>query len=380
MMGVRKISIPFMVSWWGELFPSYKHFSPHHETMKGIEIFRTPIITRGKNKSFFRLSLNYISFVISTSFSLFRLRKKRIDVILIYGTSPPIQAIPGLILKFFKKCPVFFYIQDLWPESISAVKASNSRFLLGIMEKIVSVIYKKSDFLLVQSMGFIDSIQRFNLPAKKILYLPNTAEDFYQPYTPAEAPEQKKIIPEGFIVMFAGNIGIAQDFPTILAAAEKLRDHKEIYFVILGDGSMKSWLETEIQSRNLSSVLLLGRHPATEMPKFFAHANAMLVTLKDEEIFNLTLPAKVQSYLACAKPIVGAVGQVGAQVIKAAQAGYAAAPGQAEELANIIKKMYALPATEQEQMGANARVFFETHFKREVLLNRLESWLHDSIR
>jgi len=184
------------------------------------------------------------------------------------------------------------------------------------------------------------------------------------------------MMPDGFCVTFAGNIGAAQDFRTILSAAELLKDQTEINWVIIGDGRMFTWVKRQVIKRGLSkTVHLLGRYPAKAMPRFFALSDVLLVTLKKEPIFALTIPSKVQSYLACSKPIVAALDGEGARVVKEAGAGMACNAENPKALAEAVLKLYNIPKADRKEMGKKGRSYFEKHFEREMLLNRLEVWM-----
>ena len=185
-------------------------------------------------------------------------------------------------------------------------------------------------------------------------------------------------MPEGFCVTFAGNIGAAQDFGTILYAAERLKDHTEINWVVIGDGRMFSWVQRQVIERNLSkTVHLLGRYPAEAMPRFFALSDVLLVTLKKEPIFALTIPSKVQSYLACAKPIIAALDGEGASVVEEAGAGVNCPAENPEALADAVLKLYNMSRRERKDMGQKGRSYFKKHFEREMLLDRLEGWMKE---
>jgi glycosyltransferase involved in cell wall biosynthesis len=216
------------------------------------------------------------------------------------------------------------------------------------------------------------------VPECKIRYYPNSAEALYRPVNAEAQIAERQLLPQGFRVMFAGNIGAAQDFGTIIGAAEKLRDTGDIHWIIIGDGRAREWVEHEIGRRNLlATVHLLGRHPLESMPRFFALANAMLVTLKNESIFSLTIPAKLQSYLACGRPIVAALDGEGARVIAESGAGIAVNAGDADGLARAVLSLYRMPDVERQTMGGRGHRYFEEHFNRDVLLARLEDWIAD---
>jgi glycosyltransferase involved in cell wall biosynthesis len=185
-------------------------------------------------------------------------------------------------------------------------------------------------------------------------------------------------MPAGFRIMFAGNIGAAQDFATILGAAEKLGNYADIHWIILGDGRMRPWVENEVRQRGLTeTVHLLGRHPAEAMPRYFSLADVLLVTLKKEPIFSLTIPSKVQSYLACAKPVIAGLDGEGARVIEEAGTGIACPAEDPEALSAAVLTMYSMSEAERGAMGLRGRAYFEKHFERTMLLDRLERWMKE---
>jgi len=178
--------------------------------------------------------------------------------------------------------------------------------------------------------------------------------------------------------MFAGNIGDAQDFPAILKAAELLKEQKHIRFLIVGDGRLASWVAQEIIRRDLmGSVRLLGRYPLERMPAFFKHADALLVSLKAEPIFSMTIPGKLQSYMAAGIPIVAMLDGEGAEVLRNNDAGYVCAAGDASGLAAMILKLASLSRSEQEKLGAKAKAFGSLEFDRTQLMHRLEQWFNE---
>ena len=234
-------------------------------------------------------------------------------------------------------------------------------------------IYKHCDYILVQSRGFVEQVKAMGVAIEKIYYFPNWAEELYKPMSVPENVAGLPKLPSGFKVMFAGNIGAAQDFETILTAAEKLKIHPDIHFVILGDGRARGWVEDEVKKRNLDqTVHLLGRFPMEQMPQYFALADAMLVTLKKEPIFALTIPGKIQSYMACAKPIVAALDGEGARVVAESGAGLAVAAEDPTALAQVILKLSAMSKEERAIMGQRAIDYYNTHFNRAKLIDQLE--------
>lgn len=361
----------------GRFFSGYGLFKKMRQDYHGIKVIRSPLIPRGKG-GMLRLSLNFFSFALSTSLSaIFRFREKY-DLIFVYEPSPVTVGLPAIVLKKLKSVPIFFWVQDLWPESLSATGAVRSKALLKIVERMVCFIYQGCDKILVQSRAFFGPIERLGIDSGCISYFPNSAEELYQPVILEQNAPERDDMPGGFCVMFAGNIGAAQDFGTILCAAERLKDNPNIHWVIIGDGRMRSWVEEQITEKNLSeTVHLFGRHPVKAMPRYFSLADVLLVTLRKEHIFSLTIPSKIQSYLACGKPILAALDGEGSRIIEEADGGFAVPAENPNKLAEAVLAMYNMSKTERQKLGKNSRNYFEKQFDRNILLYHLDAWIKE---
>lgn len=355
----------------GRFFAGYSLLGPYRENFGGAEVRRAPLVPRGGGGRL-RLALNFASHALSASLLAPWLARGRHDAILVYEPSPITIGIPGRVMRMLKGVPLVFWVQDLWPQSLSATGAAGNTWLLGAVDRLVRWIYRGCDRVVVQSRAFVDVIASQGVPRERIAYLPNSAEVFYRR---VEAPPDPAL-PRGFRVMFAGNIGAAQDFPTILAAAERLRDRHDIHWLVLGDGRMRPWVESEIAARGLgATVHLLGSHPPESMPQWFAQADAMLATLRREPIFAYTIPSKIQSYLACGKPVIAALDGEGARVVEEAGAGWAVPAEDPQALADAVLAASRMSRAEREAMGNRGEAYFREHFEREKLLSRLEQEL-----
>jgi len=363
----------------GHFFAGYGIFRKNRDNYHGAKVIRIPIIPRGKGCGF-RLALNYFSFVVSgCMFVPLRCREKY-DLIFIYEPSPITVALPALLIKAIRNIPVMFWVQDLWPESLAATGAITARRSLNIVAHIVRFIYRRCDKILITSESYRKSVEHYNGSPKHIHYFPQCAEDFFQPVSEKKNIAALNSLPPGFWVMFAGNIGAAQDFETIIAAAERIKNYKEIHWIIVGDGRKRKWAESEVIKRGLSSNFhFLGRHPAEVMPQFFSHADAMLVTLKNEPIFALTIPAKIQSYLACSMPIIAALDGEGAGIIDSSGAGYTCPAEDPDAFAKTVLKMYKTPKRERVEMGMRGRAYCESNFDRDRLLDKLDKWMSELV-
>lgn len=357
----------------GRFFSGYRFLNKTKEKLGEINIIRAPIIPRGKNK--WQLALNYLSFAFFASIvGLFTCRKQ--DVIFVYEPSPITVCLPAIFLKKIRKSPILFWVQDLWPESVVAVGATTSTKILRWIDRLVRFIYQRCDYILTTSMAYFDSIKRYNIPDARLRYFPQTAEDVYQPMAASQALIENNQLPPGFRIIFSGNIGKAQDIETIIQAAAILKDHHDIQWIFLGDGSMRHFLLDEVKRLGLAkTVHWLGQFPVEYMPRFFACADALLVTLKKDPVFTLTIPAKIQSYLACAKPILAALDGEGKRIIEEAGAGFAAESGDPVKLAENVLQLYQMNEDKRQQMGSYGREYFDRHFKRDVLFQHLEQWM-----
>jgi glycosyltransferase involved in cell wall biosynthesis len=358
----------------GRFFDGYGARGPREQDYHGVRVLRVPLVSRGQARGA-RLAMNYASFALSASVLGALRARGGFDAILVYAPSPITVGIPAIILGRLTGAPVLFWLQDLWPEILQALGVIRSQRAARAIERLARFIYRGSDRILVQSRAFAPSVERLG-GGERLRYLPNTAEDFYRPMAPEEA-EGVPPLPDGFRVMVAGNIGASQAFGTLIAAAERLREHTDIHFVVVGDGRMRPWVEEQVRERGLQdTVHLLGRYPVEQMPHFFAHADVLLATLGRDPVFEFTIPGKVQPYLACAKPVIASLDGEGARVVR--EAGGIACPAEdAEALANAVLALREMDPAERAAMGARARAYFLEHFDREMLMDRLEGWMRE---
>jgi glycosyltransferase involved in cell wall biosynthesis len=267
----------------GEYFQGYSLFSRSREHYEGMEVVRIPLLARGQN-SRIKLALNYACFALLGSLlAPFRLRGQ-FDAILVFAVSPLTQALPALVLKMLGRGRVHIWLLDLWPESLSASTAFQSKVALWIMGIVSALIHRAADTNLVCCRGFAGRLSAMGVSPQRIRYLPNFAEDIYGRCADlSEVARRDALLPDGFRILFAGNVGYSQDFPTILQAAELLRDERRIQWIIVGDGRAFDWLNQQIVRRGLkATVHAMGRYPLEEMPFWYECADAMMVTLRSE--------------------------------------------------------------------------------------------------
>lgn len=353
----------------GVILPGYTAWGCQTELWKGVTLHRVPLFPRGRN-SRLGLLLNYLSFIFFGLVSgSWMIRKRQYDVIFVYGLSPILLSIPALFIGWLKARKVIIWVQDLWPESLSATGYVHNRHIISAVRQVVRFIYRHADLLLVQSPAFEKPVRAL-APETPVAYYPNSVDDTFASPATSETPCVAGL-GEGFSVMFAGNIGAAQAVGVIVEAASLLRDYANIHFVVLGDGSSREWMLNEVQQRGLTNLHLPGRFPVETMPGFMHKASALLVTLADQPIFAATVPNKVQAYLAAGRPIIACLNGEGARLVIEANAGLASPAEDPRALADTILHLYRQSPDEREIMGANGRRYYQEHFDHHHLVDQL---------
>ncbi len=354
----------------GKFFDGYGLFKRSREVVDGVRVIRVPIVPRG-NGSKVMLLLNFLSYGFNASvFLFFHLIRHKYDVCFVQQTSPVNMALPGIWFKRLTGKPLYCWVLDMWPESLKYGGHINNKLILGYFGNIALQMFKASDKILISSRGFEKCITSRGDFADKIVYFPNWAEDVFSGNSSSETTIPA--LPEGFKVMFAGNVGESQDFEHIAEAAEMLGDDEGIKFVIVGDGRKKGWLDQRIAERGLANrIVALGRFSAEVMPSFFKAADVMLVSLCDNELFRLTAPAKIQAYMAAGKPIVGMISGEGNALIKDSRCGVAVEAGDAAGLVDAIRSLKVMPPSELAEMGRRGREYCHQNFDKKMLMDRL---------
>lgn len=358
----------------GRVFESFRADGLRFAEYAGAPVIRVPMLPRGEGG--LQLALNYASFALSACvIGALRLRGRKFDVIFVFEPSPVTVGLPAVLQRRLKRAPLAFWVLDQWPETLVAVGAARSPWVLSVVGRLVSFIYRRCDLLLAQSRSFIPQIRRYAGPRPRVEYFPSWSDS-----TPAAghadpAPEVPPL-PGVFTVLFAGNIGDAQDFPAILDAAECLKDRPDIRWIVVGDGRRAEWVAAEAQRRGLTErFVLLGRFPLERMPSFFESADALLVSLRPDPIFAMTIPGKVQSYLAAGRPLLGMLDGEGAELIERGGAGLVCRAGDSAGLAANVVRLADTPAAERSAMAARAAGLSTSEFDRDRLMGRLEQWL-----
>lgn len=356
----------------GKFFEGYSLFKRRCEIVNGVKVIRLPIIPRGKGGAI-RLVLNYVSYFICASiFTFFHAFKNKYDAVFVHLTSPFFIGIPAVHLKKRQNIPLYFWTLDLWPESLVSAAGISHPFIIKPQNKMVAKVYKNCDKILIGSKGFEKSICEKGDFKDKLVYFPNWAENVISPQdfsVDAIVPFDN---PNNFILLFAGNLGEAQNLDAIIKSAERIKDNKNIKYVFVGDGRRKEHLEMLVNEKKLNdTVYFLGRYPIETMPIFMKKSSVLLFSLKDELCFNLTVPSKVQFYMAQGKPILAMINGDGADLVNETKCGYVTPANDVDAFVDAINKMYELSKDELNQLGMNGKKYYEENFTKEQRIEQL---------
>lgn len=364
----------------GEVFPGYRAAGLQREPYLGdIDVVRVPLWPRRRGGAK-NLVLNYLSFVLSgLVFFPWLLRGRSFDAILVFAPSPITQVIPAILLKWLKGARLAVWVQDLWPESLSATGFVRQPVLLRMVGWMVRGIYRACDLLLVQSRAFVEPVARYG-DRSRIRYLPNVLDIREAPDPGAVPSELIELLDRYFCVVFAGNLGTAQSLDMVVQVAEQLRDLVDVRLVLVGSGSRLAWLQASKDALQLDNLILPGRFPPHAMPAIFERASALLASLNDAPVFAQTIPSKVQAYLAAGRPILASLNGEGARVVQEAGAGLVSPAEQARPLVENIGRLRAMDDRERAAMGEAGRRYFLANFEMSSQVRKLTDWLNDPHR
>jgi len=350
----------------GKFFDGYSWTKKRHEMWNGMEIIRIPLIARGHSP--IGMVLNYFSFVISGWFWN-RFNKVDADIVFSFEVSPMTQVKVGCGYARKHKVPHFAYIQDLWPENVEVITGIHNKAIIGPIDRMVDKIYKQLDRIFVTSPSFVEAVVNRKVPVdkKKVHYWPQYAEEFYRPMERRPIPEIEN--DGSFKIAFTGAIGYAQGLDVLPRTAELLKE-ENVKFVIVGDGRYQAEFEKEIKDRGVGDkFILIPRQPAERIPEILSNCDAGFISFMDTELFEKTIPAKLQSYMACGMPILAAAKGETERVVNEAVCGFCSPIGDEKGLAEAVR---SLMSANLESMKRNSRKYFEEHFDKQMLMDQMD--------
>lgn len=357
----------------GHIYPGYRQRLWQWEYKDRVRVLRLPLYPDHSQLAVRRI-LNYLSFAASASL-MGPVLCGSVDVMWVYH--PPLTVgIPAWWISLLRRVPFVYEIQDMWPETVLASGMMSSELVAKWLGRLAQFIYRHASAITVISPGFKRNLVSKGVPPEKIYVIPNWAdEDIYRPVPPDPEFAVRNGLSGRFNIIYAGNMGTAQALGNVIEAASLLRDLRNIQFVFIGDGVEEPMLRQKVYERGLENVRFLGRQPAAEMPRFYALADALLVHLKRDPLFEITIPSKTLAYLACGRPILAAVSGDAADVVRDARAGVVCYPEDPEALAAAVRKLYRMSPSEREAMGQAGRAAYLANYTRQVLLDRYEELL-----
>lgn len=360
----------------GKFFPGYGLFKKRHEVINGVRVTRLPLVPRGEDNKIM-LMLNFFSFfIVGWFWMLFHALWHKYDLVFCQQLSPVMMSSPAVLYKKMRHVPLYTWVLDLWPESLTAAGGINNKYILGFFNLFVKSEYKNSDKILTSSKSFDQSILKYGDYKDKVIYYPQWSDGASNVSGLNFAlPEKLKELSSNgdFIVMFAGAVGEAHGMECNMQAALKTKEYKNIKWVIVGDGRRLDWVRSFVKENGIEeTVITLGRFPSETMPLFFEKADVMLVSLTDSPLFNMYSPAKIASYMAAERPIIAALNGEGGEVIKAAECGWNVKAGDSDSLAKLV---IALSQTDKQELavkGQKGKAYYDKFFTKDECLKKLD--------
>lgn len=356
----------------GEYFDGYDDKKYCDEIWNDIPIYRCKL--RPRKTGSINLIRNYVSFVVEANKKLKELENQDFDLIYVFEVSPITVALPAIKFKKKKKLPIVINIQDLWPENIIAVTGITNFIVIGLVNKMVNYIYKHCDLILTASPSFVDKIRDRIKNKDKVVYWPQYS-------IVSRTNEDVSLYNKDFFnIVFTGNIGEAQGIDLAIEVANILKNEK-ICWHFIGEGRSREKLMNMVSEYGISDkVKFYGFHPETEIPKYLSNADAALLILKPNPVFEMTIPAKLQTYLACGVPILGCVSGEGKRIIEESGAGIVSDSISVESLVDVCQQFLILDQEELCNYKEKAFRYSGRNFNKKKLLDKLESSMFKMIK
>ncbi len=330
------------------------------QDLQGVQVLRAYIYP-SLHRGFVWRTISFFSFMFTSV--LAAMQAGNVDVIM--GTSPPIfQAFSAWLVSVLRRRPFLLEVRDLWPEFAIDMGVLRNPLLIRMSRWLEGFLYARAAHIIVNSPAYRDYLTDKNIPDQKISLIPNGVDPtMFHPDDDGQAVRQEFGLEGNYLVTYAGALGLANDIPTILRAADRLRQYETIHFLLVGDGKERRSLEIMAQTLSLPNVTFAGSRSKLEMPAFLAASDACVATLKDIPMFRTTYPNKVFDYMAAGRPTILGIDGVIRQVVETAQGGVFVPPGDDAALAHAVLYLAGHPR-EGKTMGQQARAYVQVHFNR----------------
>lgn len=363
----------------GVYYKDYGIFRRRIDSYNGAKVYRVLQVPRGRKPGSMRLSINYLSFAIFSTFWVlfYFVFKRRYDAIIVHQTSPITQAWPALLLGALHRTPIYTWVLDIWPDSVLAFLSKPHKFVSRPLSWFTNLVYRRSKRILISSPGFRKLVNRDADYDDKIIYYPNWCEDMLN----MESMPIKEL-PKGFRIMMAGNLSDATGLDGVVEVIKRTKVNPNIKWIFVGGGNREVWLRDTVAKNNLSECCeVMGRFPFEYMPSLYRLANVMFISLKATEYQHLeqTIPARLQSYIAAGKPVVGMIGEGVTELIKDIDCGLCVAAGDIEACAKVILDI-AANTSQLDKWSRNARRYFMENYTKSHCIDNLIKVISDDFR
>ena len=368
----------------GKYFDGYDRKHRIREKWNGVDIIRIPLIARGNSKNKLLnaagMAANYLSFVVSGRkwVKSKEAENLHVDLVFTVEVSPMTQALIGIWYGQRYHVPTYLYVQDLWPENVETITGIHNKLIIGSIDKMVDKIYRETGTIFTTSPSFVKAIVNRKIPVDraKVHYWPQYAEEFYKPMEPVKMdsfPQNDN----SYKIAFTGNIGTAQGLD-VLPKTAKLLENENVKFVIVGDGRYLRDFKKQIDEMDVKDkFIMFPRVPAERVPEILSNVEAGFISFNKTPLWENTIPAKLQSYMACGKAIIASASGETERIITEAHCGISCSIGDSMALAEGIRKLIKL---DSKELGRKARTYFETHFYKQMLMDEMEMFIKSDCR
>lgn len=360
----------------GTFYPGHSNKTNRVEQWEGVRILRARTIARGKRP--LTLFLNYLFYPLAALATIARRGSGSYSVSFTSMPSPIFQCIVALVVKLVNGVPAVYWVQDIWPESLFNTIGIRNPLLRSPIRAFCAFLYRHADIVLVQSEAFRPKLEAMGVDPGRIAFFPNSSPGDFEPIERGSVdPAIAALLPPAPLrLMFAGNVGESQNLDIFIEAAKHLRGQLDVQWIIVGSGRDLKRVTARVAEAGLEDIVIFaGRHPMNKMPEFYALADAMFVSLKDTEIFRMTVPYKLQTYMSAGKPVIGSISGETRNIVEAAQIGFCADAEDVNGLCVAVQRFAALTPSEKRTLSANAIKYFNAHYSADRVFGELERQL-----
>ena len=352
----------------GKIFPGFRNSFFRKDEYQGINIFRLRAVT-GYRDSAIKKILKYINFMIFGSITAIFIGRRH-DYVFGFNVGSLTDMVPAVVIRKLYKKPVMFWAQDVWPDSVYAYGFKKTRLLSTLLDVFVKFMHHNITAIAISSKGFESKLEPYIKKGLKFVYAPNWADDLDMDIDPVVLSTTQKVH-----FTFAGNVGKVQNLENIIGAFCLLSDEyqKRSKLNIIGDGS--NLINLKKLSNNNPNIIFHGKQMREDMAKFYKASDFLIVSLINEPIFSVTVPAKTQTYIAAKKPILAIINGDVADIVNDNKLGVCADPSNVDVIKEAFEKCIDMTENEKSKFIINNTKLLETTFNKDTIINNLTNQL-----